>query len=55
MYRDHNAETPWSGIPLIEQPPPLVVRIFHQGVFRLKCWFKDLIRPAPADGSGHER
>jgi lipopolysaccharide biosynthesis glycosyltransferase len=42
-YRRHYALTPWSGIPMIDQPPPWPIRIWRDGLFQLKCQAKALL------------
>lgn len=42
-YRRHYALTPWSGIPMIEQPPPWPIRLWRDGLFQLKCQAKALL------------
>lgn len=42
-YLRHNALTPWAHIPLLEQPPPWPIRVWQEGVFRLKCQAKALL------------
>lgn len=42
-YREHSAATPWAQEPLLEQPPAWPIRVWQEGVFRVKCQAKALL------------
>jgi len=39
-YLELKKKTPWAGVPLDAQPPPLPVRLWHKSLFRIKCLIK---------------
>jgi lipopolysaccharide biosynthesis glycosyltransferase len=41
-YREILGRTPWAGPPLAATPPPRLVRIWRQSLFRGKCLARDL-------------
>lgn len=45
-YLELKSQTPWAGVPLEAQPPPLPVRLWRRSLFRLKCLAKDTFAKA---------
>jgi lipopolysaccharide biosynthesis glycosyltransferase len=42
-YLELKKKTPWAGVPLDSQPPPLPVRLWNRALFRLKCLAKEML------------
>lgn len=49
-YREVQRRTPWSSVPLEDSPPPVLVRLSRDALFRAKCMAKTVLsgRPRPS-------